>query len=101
MTSVLRPNHKFIASPAKSGKSLSIFLHCDPSAGCLFVCRSHIDKFIHAFDIPGYPPVTVHPFPTVHLHHISKFIKKQDIVNSEITNSHRHMNCINDLEKIG
>src|SRR3954467_9018932 len=35
MPSVLRPNHKFLASPAKSRKSLSIFLHCDPSAGCL------------------------------------------------------------------
>src|SRR3954470_237893 len=35
MLSVLRPNHKFLASPAKSGKSLSIFLHCRPSAGCL------------------------------------------------------------------
>src|SRR3954469_23683949 len=35
MLSVLRPNHKFLASPVKSGKSLSIFLHCDPSTGCL------------------------------------------------------------------
>src|SRR5680860_340755 len=35
MPSVLRPNHKFLASPAKSENSLSIFLHCDPSAGCL------------------------------------------------------------------
>src|SRR5664279_5534669 len=35
MPSVLRPNHKFLASRVKSGKSLSIFLHYDPSAGCL------------------------------------------------------------------
>src|SRR3954470_1837867 len=35
MPSVLRPNHMLLASPAKSGKSLSIFLHCRPSAGCL------------------------------------------------------------------
>src|SRR4051812_8621510 len=43
----------------------------------LFVCRSHIDKFIHAFHMPGYTPVTVHPLPTVQLHHISKFIKNR------------------------
>src|ERR1043165_7834194 len=35
MSSVLRPNHKFLASSVKSEWSLSIFLHCDPSAGCL------------------------------------------------------------------
>src|SRR3954469_13969098 len=35
MPSVLRPNHKFLASSVKSEWSLSIFLHCDPSAGCL------------------------------------------------------------------
>jgi hypothetical protein len=35
MPSVLRPNHKFYASFVKSRKSLSIFLHCDPSVGCL------------------------------------------------------------------
>src|SRR3954447_13923001 len=35
MPSVLRQNHKFLTSPAKSGNFLSIFLHSDPSAGCL------------------------------------------------------------------
>src|SRR3954469_19928292 len=35
MPSVLRPNLKLLASSAKSGYFLSIFLHCDPSAGCL------------------------------------------------------------------
>src|SRR5664279_2042288 len=35
MPSVLRPNLKFLASSAKTGNSLSIFLHYDPSAGCL------------------------------------------------------------------
>src|SRR3954464_3706333 len=35
MPSVLRPNHKFLASSVKSEWSLSIFLYCDPSAGCL------------------------------------------------------------------
>src|SRR4051812_35737499 len=35
MPYVLRPNHKFLASQEMSGKSLSIFLHCRPSAGCL------------------------------------------------------------------
>src|ERR1041385_8179773 len=35
MPSVLRPNHKFLASFLKSELPLSIFLHCDPSAGCL------------------------------------------------------------------
>src|ERR1041385_5126279 len=35
MPSVLRPNHKFLASFLKSEWPLSIFLHYDPSAGCL------------------------------------------------------------------
>src|SRR4051812_24752116 len=35
MPSVLRPNHKFLVSPAKSYKSLSVFLHCDPLVGRL------------------------------------------------------------------
>src|SRR3954470_5151037 len=35
MPSVLRPNHNFLASSVKSEWPLSIFLHCDPSAGCL------------------------------------------------------------------
>ena len=36
MPSVLRPKHTFLASPAKSFQYfLSIFLHCDPSAGTL------------------------------------------------------------------
>src|ERR1041385_6381562 len=35
MPSVLRPNHKFLASSVNSEWPLSIFLHCDPSAGCL------------------------------------------------------------------
>src|SRR5664279_4164684 len=35
MPSILRPNLKFLASPAKVGNSLSIFLHCEPSARCL------------------------------------------------------------------
>ena len=35
MPSILRPNLKFLASPAKSLNSLSIFLHWNPSAGCL------------------------------------------------------------------
>ena len=35
MPSVLRPNLMFLASAAKSLNSLSIFLHCVPSAGCL------------------------------------------------------------------
>src|SRR3989337_3163541 len=35
MPSVLRPNLMFLASAAKSLNSLSIFLHCVPSAVCL------------------------------------------------------------------
>src|SRR5215216_3346612 len=35
MPSTLKPNHTFLASPAKSPHVLSIFLHCDPSAGAL------------------------------------------------------------------
>src|SRR3954469_14329598 len=35
MPSVFRPNLKFLASAAKSLKTLSIFLHCVPSAVCL------------------------------------------------------------------
>src|SRR3954463_4020991 len=35
MSSVLRPNLKLFASSTKSGYFLSIFLHCDPSGGCL------------------------------------------------------------------
>jgi len=35
MLSVLKPNLMFLASKAKSVYVLSIFLHCDPSAGCL------------------------------------------------------------------
>ena len=35
MPSVLIPNLMFLASKAKSVYVLSIFLHCDPSAGCL------------------------------------------------------------------
>src|SRR4051794_23409953 len=35
MPYVLRPNLKFLASAVKSLYFLSIFLHCDPSAGCL------------------------------------------------------------------
>src|SRR3954451_13712220 len=35
MPSVLRPNLMFLASAAKSLKTLSIFLHCVPSAVCL------------------------------------------------------------------
>ena len=35
MPSVLRPNLKFLASSENVGNSLSIFLHWDPSAGCL------------------------------------------------------------------
>ena len=35
MTSVLKPNLIFLASNSNSGYVLSIFLHCDPSAGCL------------------------------------------------------------------
>src|SRR3954463_8527372 len=37
MPSVFRPNLKFLASSAKSLYFLSIFLHCDPSAGCLTI----------------------------------------------------------------
>jgi len=35
MPSVLKPNLIFLASKSKSMYVLSIFLHCDPSAGCL------------------------------------------------------------------
>ena len=35
MPSILKPNLMFLASQAKSVYVLSIFLHCDPSAGCL------------------------------------------------------------------
>src|SRR4051812_17755279 len=36
MPSVLKPNHMFLGScPNLSRYFLSIFLHCDPSAGCL------------------------------------------------------------------
>src|SRR3989337_2890065 len=35
MPSALKPKHTFLASPAKSPHFLSIFLHCDPSAGAL------------------------------------------------------------------
>src|SRR6185312_12186271 len=35
MPSVLKPNLMFLASKSNSGYILSIFLHCDPSAGCL------------------------------------------------------------------
>src|SRR3990170_7992672 len=35
MSSALKTNHTFLASPAKSPHLLLIFLHCDPSAGAL------------------------------------------------------------------
>src|SRR6266566_442961 len=35
MPSALKPNHTFLAPPAKSPHLLLIFLHCDPSAGAL------------------------------------------------------------------
>src|SRR3989337_489638 len=35
MPSTLKPNHTFLVSPAKSPHVLSIFLHCDLSAGAL------------------------------------------------------------------
>src|SRR6185503_5275576 len=44
MPSVLKPNFMFLESKSNSGYVLSIFLHCDPSAGCLniesFLCSS-------------------------------------------------------------
>ena len=44
MPSVLKPNLMFLAYNSNSGYVLSIFLHCDPSAGCLniesFLCSS-------------------------------------------------------------
>src|SRR3954471_6560875 len=36
MLSALKPNHTFLGSSSNSARYfLSIFLHCDPSAGCL------------------------------------------------------------------
>src|SRR3954471_22157053 len=55
MPSILRPNHKFLASPAKSEKYLSIFLHYRPSSGCLnipsFLCSSMCHRNNLAFSL--------------------------------------------------
>jgi hypothetical protein len=70
MPSVLRPNLKFRASSVKSGNSLSIFLYCDPSAGCLnitsllrpslchhnnLVCSLFLNKRFNRGIIGAYP----------------------------------------------
>src|SRR3954468_4726174 len=47
MPSVLRPNLKLLASYAKSGYFLSIFLHCDPSAGCLNISSDLRSSLCH------------------------------------------------------
>ena len=44
---VLRPNLKFLASPAKSLNSLSMFLHCVPSAGCLNIPSDLCSSLCH------------------------------------------------------
>src|SRR4026207_2348198 len=43
MPSVLKPNLMFLASKSNLGYVLSIFLHCDPSAGCL-----NIESFLRS-----------------------------------------------------
>src|SRR6185369_3085313 len=43
MPSVLKPNLMFLASKSNSGYVLSIFLHCDPSVGCL-----NIESFLRS-----------------------------------------------------
>src|SRR6185503_18073352 len=43
MPAILKPNLMFLASKSNSGYVLSIFLHCDPSAGCL-----NIESFLHS-----------------------------------------------------
>ena len=48
----------------------------------LTVCLSHIDKIMQAQNELGSGSATVHPLP-IHLHHITKYIKKplQNIYN--------------------
>src|SRR4051812_20579041 len=47
MPYVLRPNLKLLVSSAKSGYFLSIFLHCDPSAGCLNIPSDLCSSLCH------------------------------------------------------